>query len=131
MPIRVAYEDRLWSTAQRVALARVERVGTVWLRGSEGQMYDSRLVTLRPIRWLKGPGTSQPVRVHLLSDDSCDSRVGDVMIAEPGEVFLLFYGPGSISPRNILDTLGSDWAVTQRSQRAFDIQNAPGSSPPQ
>jgi hypothetical protein len=38
---------------------------------------------------------------------------------EVGDVFLLFYGPGPIEPRNILGTLSQLNAVTARSRQAF------------
>lgn len=120
LPWMTAREDRLWTTAQRVVLARVERVGSTRLRGSEGQWYESPLATLRPIRWLRGSPSTRLLRVHYLSDDTCDhgAYAADGQV---GEFFLLFYGPGPINPRNILDTLRRDWVVTQRSHSAFDL----------
>ena len=123
LPGLIAREERLWGTAHRILLARVERVGTTRLRGSEGQWYESPLVTLRPIRWLKGSGSPRLVRVHYLSDDTCDHGGGDAPDGELGDLFLLFYGPGPLRPRAILGTLGADWAVSERSQRAFDLSD--------
>lgn len=123
LPRAAAREDRLWGTAQRVVLARIERVGSTRLRGSEGQRFRSPLVTLRPIRWLKGSGSARRLRVHYLSDDSCAlGGAGDAARGNVGEVFLLFYRPGRLAPRNILDTFRRDRAVTQRTQRAFEVE---------
>jgi len=125
LPRWAAREDLLWTTAQRVVLARVERMGSIRLRGSEGQRYRSPLVTLRPIRWLKGSGPTRRLRVHFLSDDSCDSGAGSAPYGAVGDVFLLFYGPGPLSPRNILDTFGLDRAVTTRTRDAFRLAPDP------
>jgi hypothetical protein len=118
-----AHEDRLWATAERVVLASVERLGSIWLRGSEGQRYRSPLVTLRPVQWLRGSGTARHLRVHYLSDDSCASGgAGDAPDAGVGDLILLFYGRGPAVPRNVLDTFRRDRAVTQRSHRAFEAE---------
>ncbi|HEX8365025.1 MAG TPA: hypothetical protein VF603_07060 [Allosphingosinicella sp.] len=121
LPRWAAEEDRLWATARRIVLARIESVGSTYLRGSEGQRYQSPLVTLRPIRWLRGSSSARRLRVHFLSADSCDHGAGNAPYGRVGDVFLLFYGPGPPNPRNVLDTLGRGRAVTQRTQRAFGI----------
>lgn len=128
LPRWAAQEDRLWATARRIVLARIESVGSTQLRGSEGQRYESPLVTLRPIRWLRGSSSARRLRVHDLSANSCDSGAGDATEGEVGELFLLFYGPGAPDPRNVLDTLGSYRAVTGRSRRAFGREADPDSS---
>lgn len=123
LPGMAAEEDRLWATARRIVLARIESVGSTHLRGSEGRRYESPLVTLRPVRWLRGSSSARRLSVHYLSDGSCDfGGAGDAPEGEVGDVFLLFYGPGSIDPRSILDTLDRDRAVTQRSRDAFDLE---------
>lgn len=126
LPGRVAEEERLWATAGRVALARVEKVGSIRLRGSGGYWYKSPLVTLRTIRWLKGHPSPRRLKVHFLSDDSCDfGGAGDAAYdGEAGDVFLLFYKPGPIDPRNILDTFDRARAVTPRSRAAFDLERS-------
>ena len=112
-------QERLWQEAERIVLARVIRVGTIRLRGSEGQGFESPLATLRPIRWLKGSSSAKRLRVHFLSDDSCDSGAGPAPEGEVGEVFLLFYRRGPLNPRNILDTIGEQSAATPRAQEAL------------
>lgn len=120
LPARTAKEDRLWATAHRVVLARIEKLGSTRLRGSEGQYYKSPLVTLRALRWLKGNPSPRRLKVHYLSDESCDfGGVGDVPEGEVGDTFLLFYRPGPLDPRNVLDTYDKHRAVTARSQAAF------------
>src|SRR4051812_1250633 len=95
LPAMSAHEDRLWTTAERVVLARVERVGSTQLRGSEGQRYRSPLVTLRPVQWLKGYGSSRRMHVHYLSDDSCAfGGAGDAPQSDVGDLILLFYRRG-------------------------------------
>lgn len=125
LPVRAAREDRLWATARRVALARAERVGSTRLRGSEGQYYKSPLVTLRTIKWLKGKSSPRRLKLHYLSDDSCDSGGGDAPEGEVGEIFLLFYRAGPIEPRNVLDSFRRDRVVTGRSKAAFDLEDSP------
>lgn len=120
LPGLIADEDRLWATAHRVVLARIRKIGSTRLRGSEGQWYESPLVTLRAVKWLKGNPSPRRLRVHFLSDDSCDQGGGDAPEGEVGEVFLLFYKPGPIDSRNILDTSGKDRVVTERSRAAFE-----------
>lgn len=96
--------------------------GSTRLRGSEGQYYKSPLVTLRPLKWLKGNPSPRRLRVHFLSDLSCDfGGVGDVPEGEVGQVFLLFYRPGPLDPRNVLDTYDADRVVTERSRQAFEF----------
>lgn len=121
LPRWIAREDRLWAKAERIVLAWVVKVGETRLRGSEGQWYMSPLVTLKPIRWLKGRSSASRLRVHYLSDNSCDfGGVGDAPDGEVGEPFLLFYRKGPPDPRNILDTIGRDRAVTERTRGAFE-----------
>jgi hypothetical protein len=115
-----AHEDRLWASAARVVLARVQRVGSIRLRGSENQWFESPLVTLTPIRWLKGNSKAKRLKVRYLSDDSCDSGGGLAPEGAVGETFLLFYRPGMLRPGNILDSIRRDYAVTQRTRDAFD-----------
>jgi hypothetical protein len=120
LPGRIAEEDRLWARADRVVLARVVKVGSTRLRGSEGQYYESPLMTLRALKWLKGNPSPRRLKVHYLSDDSCElGGVGDVPEGEVGDIFLLFYRPGPLDPRNVLDTYDKDRAVTARSQAAL------------
>jgi hypothetical protein len=122
-----AHEDRLWSTSGGVVLARIRKVGSTRLTGSEGQSYRSPLVTLRPILWLKGSGSARSVRVHYLSDDSCEfGGAGDAPEGDAGDLMLLFYRQGPIHPRNIADTFRSDRVVTERSQSAFRLEARPG-----
>lgn len=127
LPGKVAHEDRLWATAQRVALARVAKVGSTRVRSSEGQWYKSPLVRLRAIKWLKGNPSPRRLKVHFLSDDSCDfGGAGNAAYdGEVGGIFLLFYKPGAIDPRNILDTFSEDGVVTNRSRAAFELQERP------
>ncbi len=121
LPKRAADEDRLWATAQRVVLARITKVRSTRLRGSEGQWYESPLVTLRPIKWVKGQSSAERLKIHLLSDDSCDGGAGDAPDGDVGEIFLLFYRPGALGPRDVLDTLDQGSAVTTRSREAFRL----------
>ena len=123
LPGRVANEDRLWNTSNRVVLARVEATSEIWLRGSEGQRYRSPLVSLRPVQWLKGHGNVSRLKVHYLSDDSCAfGGAGDAPNGKVGDLILLFYRQGPIEPRNVIDTFRKDRVVTQRSQRVFDLR---------
>jgi hypothetical protein len=123
LPGRIADEDRLWAAAHRVVLARIEKIGSTRVRGSEGQRYKSPLVTLQAFKWLKGHPSPRRLKVHFLSDDSCDfGGVGDVPEGEVGEVFLLFYKAGPLDPRNVIDTFDKDRVVTARSQAAFRFQ---------
>jgi len=120
LPGMIAHEERLWAAAHRVVLARIDKVGSTRLRGSSGQWYESPLVKLRPIRWLKGHPSPRRIRVHDLSDDSCDfGGAGSATDGEVGDVFLLFYRPGPLDPRYILDTFSQDRAVTTRTREAF------------
>jgi hypothetical protein len=112
-------QERLWEVAERIVLARVVRVGTIRLRGSEGQWYESPLATLRPIRWLKGSSSATRLQVHFLSDDTCDHGAGPAPEGEVGETFLLFYRRGHLNPRNILDTIDEQSAATARTQQAL------------
>jgi hypothetical protein len=123
LPGRMAREDRLWATAYRVVLARIEKIGSTRVRGSEGHYYNSPLVELRALKWLKGNPSPRRLKVHFLSDNSCDfGGAGNAAYdGEVGEVYLLFYKPGPIDPRNILDTFSRDRVVTARSQEAFDL----------
>lgn len=117
----VPYQDRLWATAERVVLARVERVGRIRLRG-QGHWYRSPLVTLRPVEWLKGRSSARRLQVHYLSADTCSiGGAGHAPYGEVGEVFLLFYKPGRLSPRNILTTIGKDYAASPRTREAFGL----------
>lgn len=119
-----AKEDRLWMASEHVVLARVKSIGSTRLRGSEGQRYNSPLVTLRPVQWLKGRETVRHIQVHYLTDDSCMSRgAGDAPESKVGDLILLFYKQGIIKPSNILDTFRIDRVVTPRSQRAFVLEN--------
>ena len=117
-----AHEDRLWASAARVVLARVKKVGSIRLRGSENQWFESPLVTLKPIRWLKGNSKAKRLKVRFLSDDSCDSGGGHAPEGEVGETFLLFYRPGMLTPGNILDSIRGDYAVTKRTREAFGLR---------
>lgn len=118
-------EDRLWMSSEHVVLARVKSVGSTRLRGSEGQRYNSPLVTLRPVQWLKGRDTVRHIQVHYLTDDSCASGgAGDAPESEVGDLILLFYKQGIIKPSNILDSFRVDRVVTPRSRRAFDLGTA-------
>lgn len=131
-PGRLAHEERLWATARRVVLARVEKVGSTRLRGSERQYYKSPLVTLRAVKWLKGNPSPKRLKVHFLSDDSCDfGGVGDVPEGEVGDVFLLFYRAGPIDPRYVLDTFDKDRAVSRLSQAALGLAGPAGAEPAQ
>ncbi|HYD11404.1 MAG TPA: hypothetical protein VEC11_01005 [Allosphingosinicella sp.] len=124
---QAAREDQLWATAARVVLARVQRIGGTRVRGSEGQWYESPLVTLRPVRWLKGSGSARRVRVHYLSADSCLSGgAGDATDSQVGDLVLLFYRRGESIPQNILDSFARDRVVTQRSQNAFALAAGAG-----
>jgi hypothetical protein len=130
LPGMRAHENRLWATARRVVLARIAKVGSTRLRGSEGQWYRSPVVTLRPIQWLKGYPSPRRIRVHYLSDDSClYGGAGDAPDGEVGELFILFYKPGPLDPRYILDTLREDRAVTARTRQAFRIRAKAEGSP--
>jgi hypothetical protein len=130
LPGRVAHEEHLWTTARRIVLARVEKVGSTRLRGSERQYYKSPLVTLRAVKWLRGDPSPRRLKVHFLSDASCDfGGVGDAPEGEIGQAFLLFYRAGPIDPRNILDTFRKDRAVTTRSRAAFARAGASGAEP--
>ena len=123
LPALSAHEDWLWTTAERVVLARVERVETTQLRGSEGQMYTSPLVTLRRVRWLKGSDSARRMQVRYLSDDTCaHGGAGDAPHARVGDLLLLFYRRGPIDPLNILDSFRGDRAITQRSRTALDSE---------
>jgi hypothetical protein len=129
LPGRIAREDRLWANARRVALARLESIDSIRLRGSEGQWYKSPLARLRALRWLKGNPSPRTLKVHYLSDNSCDfGGVGEAADGgEVGGVYLVFYGDGPIEPRNVLYTFGKDRVVTPRSREAFGLA---GSRPP-
>jgi hypothetical protein len=122
LPGRIAGEERLWAAAQRVVLARVRKIGSIRL-GGEGQYYKSPLVELRALKWLKGNPSPRRLKVHFLSANTCDfGGAGNAAYdAELGEVYLLFYKPGPIDPRNILDTFSKDRVVTERSRKAFDL----------
>lgn len=120
-PGRIAHEQRLWATAGRVVLARIAKVGSIRLRGSEGQLYRSPLVTLRAVEWLKGKPSRVALKVHYLSDDSCDHGGGDVIGGAVGDRFLLFYRPGPIDPRNVIETLGRRRASTTPSLDALTL----------
>lgn len=122
LPGLTAHEDRLWATAQRVVLARVEKIGSTRVRGSEGQYYKSPLVELRALQWLKGNPSPRRLKVRFLSDESCDfGGAGNAAYdGEVGRIYLLFYKPGPLDPRNILDTFSKDRVVTARSRKAFD-----------
>jgi hypothetical protein len=122
LPGRKAHEDRLWATAGRVVLARLDKTGSIRLRGSEGQYYKSPLATLRAVKWLKGHPSPRRLKVHFLSDDTCDHGGGDAVEGKAGEHYLLFYRDGPLDAGNILDTLGRHRAVTQRSRDAFDLK---------
>jgi hypothetical protein len=130
VPGRIAHEDLLWATARRVVLARIERIGSIRLRGSEGQWYKSPLVTLRAIKWLRGNPSPRALKVHYLSDNSCDfGGVGSVADGgEVGGVFLLFYADGPIEPRNVLYTFDATTAVSPRSRAALALAEAPAAS---
>lgn len=130
-PGRIAHEDRLWATAGRVVLARVEKVGSIRLRGSERQWYESPLATLRAIRWLKGHPSPRRLKAHYLSDDTCDHGAGNAPEGEVGEIILLFYRAGPIDPRNILDTFRKERAASTRSRAAFDLAGPAGAEPAQ
>jgi hypothetical protein len=116
-----ARQDQLWATAARVVLARVNRVGSIRLRGSENQWFESPLVTLTPIRWLKGSSKAKRLKVRYLSDDSCDSGGGLAPEGAVGETFLIFYRPGKLTPEYLLDSIRGDYAVTQRTRDAFGL----------
>jgi hypothetical protein len=122
-----AQETDLWARANRVVLARVKKVRSIRLRGSEEQWFDSPLVALRPIEWLKGRGSIRGLSVHFLSDDSCDEGGGDAPHGSVGEEFLLFYGPGQFDPRDLLGSIRKDRVVTTRSREA--IAQAPRKRP--
>gem|GEM_PF-6193080 len=102
-------------------LARVQKVGSTRFRGSENQWLESPLVTLRPVKWLKGNSKAKRLRVRYLTDDSCDQGGGDAPEGDVGDRFLLFYRPGMLTPENILDSLGSDRGLTQRTREAFGV----------
>ena len=121
LPRMAAPQDRLWASAARVVLARVQRVGSIRLRGSENQWFESPLVTLTPIRWLKGSSNAKRLKVRYLSDDSCDSGGGLAPEGEVGETFLLVYRPGMLTPGDILDSIRADYAVTRRTRAAFGL----------
>lgn len=121
LPGMAAREDRLWASAARVVLARVTKVGSTRFRGSENQWVDSPLVTLRPVKWLKGNSKAKRLRVRYLSDDSCDQGGGDAPDGEVGDRILLFYRPGMLIPENVLDTLSEDRGLTRRSRDAFGL----------
>jgi hypothetical protein len=125
LPGRIAREEGLWGTARRVVLARVQKIGSIRLRGSEGQYYKSPLAELRAVKWLKGNPSPRRLKVHFLSANTCDHGGGSAPEGEVGEVFLLFYGAGPIEPRNILDTLPKDRVVTRRSREAFELAGSP------
>src|SRR5687767_9896945 len=122
LPGQKAREDHLWATAGRVVLARLEKIGSTRLRDSDGEYWKSPLMTLRPIKWLKGNPSPRRLKVHYLSADSCDfGGVGDVSDGEVGDVFLLFYRPGPVDPRNVLDSYDRNTAVTARTQEALAL----------
>lgn len=129
LPERTALEERLWARAERVVLARVVKVRSIRLRGSEGQWFRSPLATLRPIRWLRGRGAARRLWVHDLSDDSCDGGAGLAPDGEVGEHFLIFYGPGPAEPRNVLDSFSLARAVTSRTREAFAAAQRRGARP--
>lgn len=117
-------QERLWQAAERIVLARVVRVGSIRLRGSEGQWYRSPLATLQPIRWLKGSSSGRRLQVHFLSDDTCNHGAGSAPQGEVGQVFLLFYRRGPLDPRNIIDSIGEETAATRRAQKALRQEEA-------
>lgn len=123
LPGRTALENRLWATAHRVVLARLEKIGSIRLRGSEEQYYKSPLVELRALEWLKGNPSPRRLKVHYLSDNSCDfGGAGEAADGgEVGEIFLIFYRDGPLEPHNLLYTFGKDGVVTNRSREAFGL----------
>lgn len=122
LPGLMVHEDRLWASAARIVLARVTKVGSIRLRGSENQLFESPLVTLKPIRWLKGNSAAKWLKVRYLSDDSCDSGGGSAPEGQVGETYLLFYRPGMLTPVYLLDSIGAASAVTQRTRDAFELR---------
>lgn len=130
-PEAIRYEDGLWAKAERVVLARIEKVGSTRVRNSEGQFYKSPLVTLRPMKWFKGDGGSGRLKVHYLSDDSCDfGGAGNAPNGEKGDVFLLFFRKGAITPERLLDSFDRYRAVTQRTRAALKQGATEASSRP-
>ena len=120
LPRWTAHEDRLWATARWVVLARIEKVRSTRLRGSGRQWFESELVTLRTIRWLKGRAVAKRVRIHALSNDSCKfGGAGAALEGDVGEVFLLFYRSGPLGPLNLIDSFDKHGIVTARSREAF------------
>lgn len=109
----------------------MKKVRAIRLRGSEGQWFDSPLVSLRPIEWLKGRGSARGLSVHFLSDDSCDEGGGDAPHGSVGELFLLFYKPGQFDARDLLGSIREDRVVTPRSREAIaPFRRDPSSVPP-
>lgn len=103
---RLAREEALWRTADRIVLARVTGVSG-WREDRKGASY--RVVTFRLITAARG--TSTPRRIRLRSDDGGDACFGPLGPVYPAEgTLVLFAREGALSDATVLD-----WSDASRS----------------
>jgi hypothetical protein len=100
-------QRRWWNDAHSVLLARVERRDTVRFRNEWAGGYDrSPRVTLRPISWLKGEGSSRRFRLSYSGMTDCGPYGGGEAVGgQVGDVFVVFVGEGRPSQTSVFVSL--------------------------
>lgn len=99
-----------WDESQSVLLARVVRRDSIRLKDNWGEIYGrSPRVLLRPVRWLKGSGSSRRFRLNYEGLTSCGPYGGgDAVDGEIGEVFVVFVREGRPRQDSVITSLAMD-----------------------
>jgi hypothetical protein len=100
---RVEFEQQWWNESESVFLARIERAETIEF---DGYYETVPRVHLRPLRWIKGSGSSRRFRLSYEGMTSCGPYGGgEAVEGAVGDVFLVFVREGRPRQRSVIHSL--------------------------
>jgi hypothetical protein len=114
-----------WGRSELVLLARIVRTDSIPLRDFSGREYDRfPRVFMRPVRWLKGSGSSR--RFHLNWEGMTDCGPyggGEAASGHIGDLVVVFVREGRPSPANVGFSLAPEHIVDPELRARVDAAN--------
>jgi hypothetical protein len=104
-----------WQKSSAIFVGRIEAARTVRLPFRTVSGDTSQKVKVRPVSWLRGKASNQPIWVRHSGVTTCGPfGGGDAVNGKPGDTFLFLIGPEGHGPHRIIDSIGRDRAEDPR-----------------